>query len=197
MVSLTTNEARVVNFLTRHTQERNSINALGKRLHLSPMGIHKILKKLERQRVVMPENIGNSAFYHINFSEEIAEKYAELALLEKSLNPYAAAQANDLKPLQPKVSACMLFGSILTRGKEAGDIDILVVINKEQYKEVKMLLNKVQEIKPKRLHEMVQTKEDLIGNIKKNDPPILAIIQQGAVLWGAQTIVEAIKHGSS
>jgi len=195
--SLTQNEARVADFLIRNFQERNSINETGKRLKLSPMGVYKILKKLEKINAVVPEKIGNAIYYRPNLNEEIGVKLSELVLIQNSLSPYAQIQAEDLKPLKDSTLICVLFGSVLTKGKEANDIDILIVLEKKAFNKVSKALGKIKSLKPKKIHEVMQTKEDLLKNIRKGDKVILDIIKTGKILWGAEIIVEAIKHESS
>ena len=49
------------------------------------------------------------------------------------------------------------------------DIDILFVIKKTDYKKYSWDLEKVKRILPLKLHDVIQTKEDLIKNIKKEN----------------------------
>ena len=53
-------------------------------------------------------------------------------------------------------------------------------------------LDKLQAIKTKHIHSVMQTQDDLIKNIHKSDEVILEILRKGKVLWGHQIIVEAI-----
>ena len=196
MQSLTKNEARAIDFLIRNFKEKNSINELGRKLDISPRGIYKILKKLENINVIIPERIGNAIYYRINLAEDSALKLAEFVLMPGILNPYAKVQAEDLKQLKGIAQSCILYGSVLSKGKEARDIDTLIVLEKKNFSKVNNMLNKIKNMKPKKIHEMVQTKEDLINNIKNGDKVILDIIKKGSILWGAEIIVEAIKNGS-
>ena len=196
MVSLTENESRVVDFLARNFKERNSINEVGRKLKLSPMGIYKILKKLEKMNAVKAEKIGNAAYYKINFDNEVGIKLAELVLVQNELNSYAKVQAEDLKPLKDSTKACVLLGSVISKGKEARDIDVFLVLEKDRFKQVHKMFDQIKEIKPKRIHDVMSTKEDLIRNIKKGDEVILEIIKTGKILWGAEIILEGIKNGS-
>jgi len=195
--SLTQNEARVIDFLVRNFNERNSINEIGKRLKLSPMGAYKILKKLEKIKAAVPEKIGQAIYYKPNFNDEVGIKLSEFVLVQNNLNPYAQMQADDLRPLRELTQSCILFGSVLAKGIDAKDIDIMIVLEKKNYPKIRDVLENIKKLKPKKIHEMVQTKEDLLKNIKKSDEVILDIIKKGKILWGAEIIVEAIKHGSS
>lgn len=197
MYSLTENEARVIDFLIRNFKERNSINGVGRKLKISPRGIYKLLKKLEKINAIKPEKIGNAIYYKVNLDDEIGIKLAEFVLVQNELNSYAKVQAEDLKPLKDITLSCILFGSVLKKGREAKDIDILLVLEKKNFKKVYNNLKEIKELKPKKIHDVMQSKEDLVKNVRKNDEVILDIIKNGKILWGAEIIVEGIKNGTS
>ncbi|HLD97256.1 MAG TPA: hypothetical protein VI934_02835, partial [Candidatus Nanoarchaeia archaeon] len=79
----------------------------------------------------------------------------------------------------------------------AGDIDVLIVLEEGQLNKMHKALMEIQSIKSKKISEMLQTREDLVRNIKKRDAPLLDAIRTGQVLWGSEIIVEAIRNGTS
>src|SRR3989338_8817460 len=195
MLALTKNEARMVDFLLRNFTERYSINQLAKELKLSPQGAYKMAKKLEKARILKPEPIGNAIYYHPKLDEEIGRKAAELVLAYKDLNPYARVQAKDFEQLKTDTVCAVLFGSVLTKAENAGDIDVLLVLTEGQLNKMHKTLMEIQSIKSKKVSEMLQTREDLVRNIRKHDAPLLDAIRTGQVLWGSEIIVEAIRNG--
>lgn len=197
MVALTRNEARLISFLLRNFTERYSINRLARELGLSPMGARKIAMKLEKVRILRSEAISNAIYYHPNLDEEIGRKAAELVLAYRELNPYAIVQAKDLEHLRPYTLCAVLFGSVLTKAEKAGDIDVLLVLEQKQFSKVREVLMEIQSIKPKRIGEVLQSREDLVKNIKKRDAPLLDAIRTGQILWGSEIIVEAIQNDTS
>ncbi|PIN80724.1 hypothetical protein COV11_03365, partial [Candidatus Woesearchaeota archaeon CG10_big_fil_rev_8_21_14_0_10_30_7] len=58
----------------------------------------------------------------------------------------------------------------------------------------KKKLNKIKDTTPIKIQDIVQTREDLIQNIKKEDPIILASIKKGIVLWGFSELVKIIEN---
>ncbi|HLD05990.1 MAG TPA: helix-turn-helix domain-containing protein [Candidatus Nanoarchaeia archaeon] len=196
MITLTENEARVMDFLVRNIKERNSINQVAKKLRLSPNGAYKILKKLEKANAIMPEKIGNAVYYKVNYNDEIGKKLAEVVLVQNDLNNYAKVQADDLRQLKGYALSGILFGSVLKKGKEANDIDVLLVLESGKFREINKRLEEIKERKPKKMHDIMMTKEDLAKNIRKGDEVTLSIIKTGKVLWGFETIVEACKNAS-
>jgi len=197
LYGLTENEARVMDFLIRNFNEKNSINEIGRRLNLSPMGIYKILKKLEKVHAVIPESVGNGIFYKVDLLEETGSKFTELVLTQNELNNYAKVIEEDLQPLKKVTSSCILFGSVLIKGSKARDIDIMPVLEKKDFKKVYNTLQEIKELKPKLIHDVMVMKEDLVRLIKKNDVVVLDAIKNGKILWGSEIIVEAIRNVTS
>ncbi len=197
MLALTRNEARMIDFILRNFTERYSINQLAKELKLSPQGAYKMAKKLEKARILKPEPIGGAIYYHPDLDEEVGRKAAELVLAYKDLNTYARVQAKDLEQLKAHTLCAVLFGSVLTKGETAGDIDVLLVLEKGQLNKMHKALIEIQSIKSKKISEMLQAREDLVRNIRKRDAPLLDAIRTGQVLWGSEIIVEAIRNGTS
>ena len=183
--------------MIRNFTERYSINKLAKQLCLSPKGAHRIVKKLEQFDVLKAEAIGNALYYHADLSEGMGRKMAELVLTDKQLNAYSRAMEKDVQPLKPYTFCAVLFGSILTKGRNAQDIDILLVFEKTQFGKVYETLDELRSLKPKKIHEMVQSKKDLVNNIKIKNDPLLAVIRTGQVLWGSEIIVEAIRNATN
>ena len=198
MLNLTENEARVMDFLVRNIKERYNINQLAKKLILSPMGAYKVLKKLEKANAIKAEKIGNAIYYKANLNEEVGSKLAELVLLQNEFsNTTAKVYANDLKKLKDLAESCILFGSVIKAGKEANDIDVIIIIKEKYHKKIKKELEDIKSISTKKIHDLIMTKEDFVNNLRKNNVTMLDMLKYGQILWGAEIIVGAIKNGSS
>src|SRR3989344_9405559 len=81
MLSLSDNEFSVLNFLIRNFSEKLTIRNIAKRLNFSSAGVFNILKKMEKQNIVVGEKLGTGLFYSINFENRIAEHLASVVLL--------------------------------------------------------------------------------------------------------------------
>ena len=194
MVSLTENKSKVLDFLVRNFHKKNTIRMIAKQLSLSPMGAQKILKEFEKERILVKEKIGTGIFYSIDLNNEVAFKLAELILTQNRLGSYARVYARDLEKLRENVEACVLFGSVLIKGEDARDIDVLVIIKERNFKKVEKEKQEIGKIAIKPLHFMYQTQKDFENNIKKEDKPLLDIIRTGAVLWGQNFVLRGIKN---
>ncbi len=197
MHGVTANDLRVMDFLVRHFRERHSINGIASQLGFSPNGAYKILKKLEQMHALIPEKIGNAIYYKAHLESETGNTLAAYVLSQHKLDTYARVQAVDLEKMKKDALSIVIFGSVLTKGTEAGDIDVLIILEKKNLRKIQGSLHELKEIKPKRIHEVYQTPEDLVRNIKKDDEVILDIIKTGKILWGSGIIVEAIKNATS
>jgi len=194
MVSLTENEAGTINFLIRNFSKRYNINQLSKELKLSPRGIFKILKKLEKRNYLISDKQGNSIFYEVNYNSEDALDACKFSLSEKKMTPFLKALVKDMEELKEITKIAILFGSILTKEKEANDIDLLLIFDEKQFNKIEGEIKKINAIKSKKIHAVYQTKEDFADNIKERDKVIIEIIKAGIILWGRDLFLEVIKN---
>ncbi|MEK6857246.1 MAG: nucleotidyltransferase domain-containing protein [Nanoarchaeota archaeon] len=194
MFSLTENEIRTVNFLIRNWTERHSINSISKKLNLSPMGGYKILKKLEKQKILTFEKIGQAIYYEVNLDEQIGQKTAEFVLSQNELNSFAKVCSDEIKKFYELCDCVALFGSVLTKGINANDIDLFCVVKKEKYEDLRKKIREWQKISSKHIQLIVQTTEDLIKNLKNKDVVLLDIVRTGSFFLGQEIIVGGIKR---
>jgi len=191
---ITTNEKKVLRFLLVNFAKDYSINEIAKRCSLAPNGAYEILKKFEEKGVLSPKKISNVKSYKINFISKEAIKLLELMLIPNYKEDKISYRYNDLKPLEEISSLCIIFGSYITQKEKPNDIDVLLVIKKENYRKYSKILEKVKRTLPIHLHDIIQTKEDLSKNIKKREKIILKAISEGLILWGHEFLIEVIKN---
>ncbi len=192
---LTVNEKKVLRLLMVSSQSDYSINQIAKQCNLAPNGALKILKKFEQEGILKPKKIANILSYKINFDNEKTINVLELALIPE-LKGRIKYRLDDFAELKGITKSCVIFGSYVDLKKEPNDIDVLVVLSKEKYREYKRKLAALRDIVPVKIHDVVQTEEDLRENIIKDDKVITGILRSGAVLWGYKAIVKVIKDVS-
>jgi len=193
---ITNNEKKILKFLLANFNSDYSINEIAKKCSLAPNGAYEILKKFEEKEILLPKNVANSKSYKINFDSIETNKLLELALIPDYKEPKIKYRYNDLKPLEDITSLCIIFGSYAAKKEKPNDIDILFVIKKSDYKRYSEILGKVKRILPLKLHDVIQTKEDLIKNIKKEEKLIIEAISGGIVLWGHEFLIGVIKNAA-
>ena len=190
---LTKNEKKVLRLLLAAFNRERSINNIAKECGLVPNGAYKILKKFEKEGILKAKNIANIKSYSINFDDEKADNILELALMPK-LEGRIKYRLEDLKGLKEITKACILFGSYIDLKKEPHDLDILFVINRNNFKQYKKRLADIEDMVPAKIHDVLQTEEDLKNNIANKDKVILQILRTGIILWGIKTIIKVIKN---
>ena len=188
---ITDNEKKIIRFLLANFSTDGSINQIAKNCELSPNGAYEILKKFEKRGILLPKKISNLKSYKINFASIEARKTLELVLIQD----YPAKvryRHEDLKAFEKIAKLCIIFGSYLSK-KDPNDLDVLFVIKKADYKKYSELLERAKIISPIKIHDIIQTKEDLIKNIKKQDKIIKDVLASGVILWGHDFLIEVVK----
>lgn len=190
---ITNNEKKILRFLLAYFDSDYSINEIAKKCSLTPNGAYEILKKFEKKEILKAKKIANIKSYKINFKSIEAKKLLELILMPDYNAPNISYRYNDLKPLEKITKLCIIFGSYITKKEKPNDIDILFVIRKADYEKYSKALEKVKLVMPLKLHDVIQTKEDLIKSIRGKKIILTQAIFNGAVLWGHDFLIEVIK----
>ncbi|MBU0761119.1 MAG: hypothetical protein KJ600_01740 [Nanoarchaeota archaeon] len=192
---LTENEKKVLRYIAIHSKESPSINKVAKSCKITPNGAYKILKKFEGEGILKFKKISNIKSPFIDFKNNKSLNMLELALIPQITKNRIKYRNEDLEPLKKITEICALFGSYIEK-KEPNDLDVLFVFDKKNYAEYKEKLNKVREITPIEIHDIIQTKKDLFNNIKNEDKTIINILEKGMILWGQNILVKVIKNAS-
>ncbi|MBS3113778.1 MarR family transcriptional regulator [Candidatus Woesearchaeota archaeon] len=167
MLSLSDNEFSVLNFLVRNFSEKLTIRNIAQRLNFSPAGVFNILKKLEKQSIVVGQKLGTGLFYSINFENKIAEHLAEIVLLHSDekidLNIEQFKQAN--AAILDEKSLLLITDNITVFDISIPNIEVIT-----------------------------KTEDEIIDLLRKKDSQMLQILKKGVVLFGEDKIVEIIKN---
>ncbi len=106
------NTVKLIRFLLRNIERYGyNTNQIAKYLKISVGSSFKILKDLERKRIVAAQRIGNAVNYNLNLDNPEAVKIGELLLLEEKrlLRGYAKLYSESLQEFQ-KGELIILFG---------------------------------------------------------------------------------------
>lgn len=193
---LTDNEKKILRFIMSNFNVDYSINNIAKECSLTPNGAFKILKKFEKEGILEVRKIANIKAYSINFDNEKTKNILELSFMDL-LEGRLKHRFEDLKELKNVTKACIMFGSYIKSKKEPNDIDLFFLLDKINYKKFSKYLDEVMDIVPAKIHDVIQTEEDMISNIKKNDKIVIEAIRNGKVLWGYDKLVRIIKDRKS
>lgn len=188
---ITVNEKKVLRLLA--VAKTKSINEIARECHITAAGALKILRKLEYEKVLKVVLIANSKIYQLDFTSEKTARVLELALMDDNLGRIKARR-EDFMPLKAVTKASIIFGSYITAKEKPEDIDVLFIVESKIFHAYKKKLAEIQDITPIKIQDIVQTENDLIQNMRKNDPIVIKAIRYGVVLWGFHTLVEVMQH---
>jgi len=166
MDSIAKNEFQVINFLVRNFSERFTIRSIAQNLKLSPAGVHSILKKLEKNNIVVHEKLGTGLFYEVNLDNNIAKHLASIVLSE-----------GDAKA-DIKIDAKAII---------ATKKDILVILDE---------IAVVEKISIPDKNVIIESESSLLEKIRSKNKIILDIFKQGKALFGEDFVVDMIKKST-
>lgn len=185
----------ILKILVKQFTKKWTITSLAKELHASRVGIWKVLKKLEIEKLLLLSSIGegktNVFSVNLNWEYPILEKRLSLLLTEEALKNQR--WLNNFEDIKDKTEFLILYGSILHSPKEAGDIDVLIVALKNNFQQIEKSAQKIQKTQMKKIHLESFTKTELKEEIKTNKVFIDAI-KKGIVLFGQEKFVKFIKE---
>ena len=186
MLSLSDNEFSVLNFLVRNFTERLTIRNIAQRLNFSSAGVFNILKKLEKQNIVVGEKLGTGLFYSINFENKIAEHLAAIVLLhsEEMSKIFEIFDHAQKSPISDKIERINI--EQLKQAKAAiFDRKTLLLVTDS----VTIL-----DISIPNVNVVAKTEDEIIALLRKKDPEILQLLKKSVVLFGEDKIVQIIKN---
>ena len=191
MKMVSKNTKKVMHFLLRSLEPIN-INQLSRKLKISVGGSFKILNKLEKEKLILCNKIGNAKYYKIDLDNKEAFALSELILLEnkRKLKEYSKLYAEEIVKFN-KADLIILFGSVLNK-KDFNDVDVLFVTSK--IKAVTEFCLKISRIKTKPVVPLIIREEDLIKKLKKKNKVIIEVFNSGVVLHGERFFLEVLKN---
>jgi biotin operon repressor/predicted nucleotidyltransferase len=186
------NKQRIMCILLKDFASSHTATSLSKELKMSRWGIWKILKKLEKDQLIILDSIGtgktSAQRVILNWNNPIADKTLSLYLTEEALK-YKRWRFNFNK-LEKKVRFLILFGSILHSPKEANDVDILIAAEKKEFVKIEGLIVKIKLSQEMGIHSINFTEAEFKKELKKENKACIDAIKKGVVLFGQENFIE-------
>ena len=190
------NTSRVLLYLLRNIDEFGyNINQIAKLNKISVGSAFKILKELEKNKIIIKKEISNASHYKLNLENPETTKLCELLLLteKRNLKGYAKLYADEIIKFKD-AEMIIIFGSVLTE-KEFNDVDVLFIT--DQTKKVNNFCLEISKVRTKPVVPLIMKQEDLITAMKKRKDAILSMMKEGIVLRGESIFVETMKNVNS
>lgn len=193
MKDITDNEMRFVLGIFKSPELEYNANSISKLIRISSMGALKIAKRLEKENILISRELGKAKFFRLDLDSEYVRDYVKFLLKREAehAHSYVRVWINEIRKLK-SADAAILFGSVLTKYREAGDIDAVLITGEKKFAKLKEEVEEVNKINIKRLHPVYQSKADFIKNIGKGDKVLLNAIK-GIVAFGEDMVIEVLK----
>jgi len=195
MMSLTKKERETLLILFKDFTSFYNANSISKVLNISHVGAQKIFKRFLQENLVISKTIGKSIIYKLNFNDSYVSQLITFLLADEANN--FKRWKEEFKELFKHDRVVMLFGSAIKNYTRARDIDLMIVLDDKDVKEVNNILKKKREILPKKLHAIKLNHQDLLDNLKKKENTILDIVKNAIILYGQEKYVGILKNVAS
>lgn len=191
MLSLTSAERECLLLLFKDFTAFYNANSISKVLNISHVGAQKMFKRLLNENLVISRQIGKSITYRLNFDEAYVSQLIAFLLADEA-NSFKRWK-EEFKGIFKERRIVMIYGSAIKNYAQAEDIDIMIVMDKDDAKEVNKLVNKKEEVLPKKLHSIIMVQQDLLENLKKRNKAMVDIVKNAVVLYGQEKYVEIMQ----
>ena len=180
---------------TDYLTNYNSYNIKGK-IGISDVGSLKLLRRLKEKNILTSEKMGNAIFYKPNLNNNYIIKLLELIFSDYSnLSGFIKGWIYDLRLLIPKTKALFLFGSILKKGKNAGDADVCFILkNPDDYNKLQSQINDINRKSRLKIHPMYLTKKEFEKKLREKDRPLVEMVKNCVVVHGVELFVGVLKN---
>ncbi|MEK6823739.1 MAG: HTH domain-containing protein [Nanoarchaeota archaeon] len=192
----TNTEDKILAILLKQFLINWTITSLANEINLSRVGIWKVLKKLEKEKLIILISIGkgktNTISIKLNWENIILEKKLSLILTEEASKQQR--WLNNFEELKDVTEFTLIYGSILHSPKEANDIDILeIVSNKKDFLKIEKIVQKIQKTQIKKIHSESFTKEEFREEIKKPNKIFIDAIKKGIILFRQEKFIKFVR----
>ena len=153
----------ILKTLLKDIGQKHTVTSIAKQRNISRIGSWKILKELEKEKLIVMNSIGTEKTsvkeISLNWDNPLTEKILALILTEDALKQ--TKWRYNFKELEKHAGFIILFGSILHSPKQADDIDILnIVADKKSFINIDKIISKAQITQSKKIHAINLTKKE-------------------------------------
>ena len=99
---------------------------------------------------------------------------------------------DNFRELGNKLDFLMIYGSTLY-SKEANDIDIIGITNKNKFLEIEPVIAKMQKTQIKKIHALNFTEAEFKQELQKPNKSFIDAIKKGIILFGQEKFIKFIR----
>ena len=191
----------ILNTLLQNFPRKYNINQIARLIDMSVGGVHRTLKKLVSDNILLNEQIGNALFYKLNLENEECMKMLETIEVEKKIDVLSrdyelktavtSFKNNILNKALDRILAVFLFSN--------SDILILTSnLNKQQFTELeKELENDISKLKTKKISAIILTLNVFETHLQTRSGFYKKLWKNGVILYGESFLFHELIRGFS
>ncbi|MBU0929801.1 MAG: hypothetical protein KJ623_01895 [Nanoarchaeota archaeon] len=188
-------ESKILKIILKDFSAKHTITSIAKEIGMTRVGAWKILKKLEKEKMIVlsPIGTGKTSAYiiRLNWNNVIMEKTLSLALTEDALKNQR--WMDNFAKLENKLDFLIIYGSIIHSPKEADDIDILGITSKNKFIEIEDSIKKIQKIQIKKIHILNFTEAEFKQELEKSNKAFIDAVKKGIILFGQEKFIKFMR----
>ena len=196
MVEISENGKRALKILFSDFLTSYNSYSIKEKLGVSGVGSLKLLRSLKGKNLLISEKMGNAIFYKPNLKSEYVLKLLELIYSDHSvLSSFVKGWIYDLRSFAKDTKAVFLFGSLLTKEKNAGDVDVCFILS--DAKDYVKLQRGVAEINRRnrlKIHPLYLTEGEFEKKLLEKDKPLVDMVRTCVVVHGQELFVGVLKN---
>ena len=187
-------EIQIAKYLFKHYRDRYNARQLARILNINHAHTNKLCNVLAGKKLLVKEEIGNSAFFSYEYDNKLAIKFMEytLSLEEKEFPKWLSVLSHSLKKFKDYIEVGLIFGSSINT-KDFNDIDVLLMYDMKKSKDIKKIKDEVRksELVEKPIRYVDIAERDIILN--KTNKIFYNILSESLVFHNPEKYVEVIK----
>ncbi|MBI5397825.1 hypothetical protein HZB03_00010 [Candidatus Woesearchaeota archaeon] len=193
-IQFTKIEIQIAKYLFKHYKDRFNARQLAKILNINHAHANKLCNVLVGKKLLIKEEIGNSAFFSYEYDNKLAIKFMEytLSLEEKEFPKWLSVSSHSMNKFKDYIEMGLIFGSSINT-KEFNDIDVLLMYDIKKSKDIKKIKDEIRKSelieKPVRYVDIAE--KDILLN--KEDKIFYSILSECLVFHNPEKYVEVVR----
>ena len=187
-------EIQIAKYLFKHYRDRYNARQLAGILNINHAHANKLCNVLAGKKLLIKEEIGNSAFFSYEYGDKLAIKFMEytLSLEEKEFPKWLSVLSHSMKKFRDYIEMGLIFGSSINT-KDFNDIDVLLMYDAEKSKDIKKIKDEIRksELVEKPIRYVDMAEKDILLN--KEDKIFYSILSESLIFHNPEKYVEVIK----
>ncbi|MBI2129228.1 hypothetical protein HYU07_03225 [Candidatus Woesearchaeota archaeon] len=193
-IQFTRIEIKIAKYIFKHYKDRRNARQLARILNINHAHANKLCNLLAEKRLLIKEEIGNSAYFSFNYENKLAVKFMEyvLSLEEKEFPKWLIVVLHSLKKFMPYLEMGLVFGSSI-KTRDFNDIDVLLVYDEKESKKISKIKEEIRKSQlveqPIRYADVAE--KDMLLN--KGDKTFYSIMSDSLIFHNPEKYVEVVK----